>query len=176
MSHRKVAARAGVPLGSMTYHFSGRDELIYETFTRYANEVAARFYTTMQGAENRDEAVEIVAKMVAQEAGAGGSREAAEAADDLVLTHELYALAARDPKYREITHAWMAKSREAFELHFDPVTARLVDALVEGLVMHRALDVAGAGVGAGDARAGGGDSAGDYSALALEGFRRIVAL
>ena len=28
VSHRKIAARAGVPLGSMTYHFTGIDELL----------------------------------------------------------------------------------------------------------------------------------------------------
>ena len=27
-SHRRVAAAAGVPLGSMTYHFTGMDELL----------------------------------------------------------------------------------------------------------------------------------------------------
>ena len=35
-SHRKVAALADVPLGSMTYHFSGMDELLEATFTRFA--------------------------------------------------------------------------------------------------------------------------------------------
>ncbi|WP_336211698.1 hypothetical protein [Nonomuraea sp. LPB2021202275-12-8] len=34
----------------------------------------------------------------------------------------------------------MARSRHALERHFDPVTARLLDALIEGLTIHRALD------------------------------------
>ncbi|CAM5488856.1 hypothetical protein SGRI78S_04750 [Streptomyces griseus subsp. griseus] len=38
VSHRKVAARAGVPLGSMTYHFSGMDELLHEAFTRFSGD------------------------------------------------------------------------------------------------------------------------------------------
>lgn len=33
-SHRKVAAVADVPLGSMTYHFAGMDDLLHEAFTR----------------------------------------------------------------------------------------------------------------------------------------------
>ena len=59
---------------------------------------------------------------------------------DLVLTHELYTLAAREPAYRELTNAWMRSSRAALQRHFDPTTAALVDALIEGLTIHRALD------------------------------------
>ena len=34
----------------------------------------------------------------------------------------------------------MRRSRAALELHFDPTTARMLDALIEGLILHRALD------------------------------------
>jgi len=34
----------------------------------------------------------------------------------------------------------MRRTRAALEIHFDPVTARLLDALIEGLTLHRALD------------------------------------
>ena len=59
---------------------------------------------------------------------------------ELVLTQELYTLAARDASYRDITNAWMGRSRAALERHFDPATARMLDALIEGLTLHRALD------------------------------------
>lgn len=59
---------------------------------------------------------------------------------DLVLAHELYTLAARRPEYRELTQAWMRRSRLLLEQHFDPVTARQLDALIEGLTLHRSLD------------------------------------
>ena len=59
---------------------------------------------------------------------------------DLVLTHELYTLAARDPAFRDITNAWMARSRTTLEQYFDPTTARILDAVIEGLSIHRALD------------------------------------
>jgi DNA-binding transcriptional regulator YbjK len=60
-------------------------------------------------------------------------------ARDLVLTLELYTLAARQPAFRQINQDWMAASRRALELHFDPNTARQLDALIEGLSIHRAL-------------------------------------
>jgi len=132
VSHRKVAARAGVPLGSMTYYFDGRDELIFEVFTRFADEMAARFDAVMREASNIVEARAAVASLISEQVLTDQS--------ELVLTHEIYALAARVPRYREVTHAWMAKSRAALERHFDPATARILDAVIEGLTIHRALD------------------------------------
>lgn len=35
----------------------------------------------------------------------------------------------------------MSRSRAALEQHFDPLTAVLLDALIEGLTIHRALDI-----------------------------------
>jgi DNA-binding transcriptional regulator YbjK len=59
---------------------------------------------------------------------------------DLVLSQELYTLAARRPEYRELTEAWMLRSRQLLERHFDADTARQLDGLIEGLALHRALD------------------------------------
>ncbi|WP_377466350.1 TetR/AcrR family transcriptional regulator [Populibacterium corticicola] len=157
VSHRKVAALAKVPLGSMTYHFTGRDELIFEVFTRFAQEMSDRFQAALSAAVSREEAVGIVANLI--------NNDVLTDPDELVLTHELYALAARDPKYREVTHAWMSRSRAAFERHFDPLTARLIDALVEGLSIHRALDV--------DPELAGLSSE-ERRGLATEALRRLV--
>ncbi|RFU85813.1 TetR family transcriptional regulator [Streptomyces triticagri] len=133
-SHRKVAARAGVPLGSMTYHFQSMDELLREAFSRFAGTIAARFDERLGAARSRAEAREAVADLI--------HPPTAESRRELVLTHELYTLAARRPEFRELTQAWMARSRRALELHFDAATARQLDGLIEGLQIHRALDPA----------------------------------
>jgi DNA-binding transcriptional regulator YbjK len=132
VSHRKVAARAGVPLGSMTYHFRGREELLREAFTRFADGVVAAFDAHLGGAADADEARTAVTDLI-HRLSDGPQR-------DLVLTHELYTLAAREPVYRELTREWMRRSRVCLERHFDPETARQLDALIEGLALHRALD------------------------------------
>ncbi|MEH1016410.1 TetR family transcriptional regulator [Micromonospora sp. CPCC 206060] len=131
-SHRRVAAAADVPLGSMTYHFAGMDELLCEAFTRFARTVSDQFERRMAEATSREAAAQAVIAIITNDVF--GTRR------DLVLTHELYTLAARHPAYRDITNVWMACSRRALEHHFDPVTARLLDALIEGLTIHRALD------------------------------------
>ncbi|WP_433929054.1 TetR/AcrR family transcriptional regulator [Sorangium cellulosum] len=130
-SHRSIARAADVPLGSTTYHFASIDELLAAAFTRHAETVAARFEERMRAARDRDAAVDCLVEHLASDL-LGSSR-------DLVLSVELYVAAARRPALRAVTQAWMLRSRRALELHFDPVTARELDALVEGLVLHSAL-------------------------------------
>jgi DNA-binding transcriptional regulator YbjK len=131
-THRRVAAAANVPLGSMTYHFRSMDELLREAFTRFAESGSAVFSRAMAAAGNRSEARAVVVDLIT--AATTGSHR------DLVLTHELYTLAAREPAFRRITRDWMARDRAAFEAHFDPATSRLLNALIEGLTLHQALD------------------------------------
>lgn len=131
-SHRRVAAAADVPLGSMTYHFDGMDALLHEAFSRFAQESSDEFRARFHGVTTPDEARSAVVRII-------GDLDAASARS-LVITHELYTLAARDPAFRDITHDWMARDRATFEQHYDPTTARLLNALIEGVVLHRALD------------------------------------
>jgi len=58
---------------------------------------------------------------------------------NLVITLELYTLAARRPEFREITSRWMSRTRACLAPHVDPETASLLDAMNEGLTIHRAL-------------------------------------
>ena len=133
VSHRKIAAAADVPLGSMTYHFTGMDELLHEAFTRFAEQIAGSFQARLSAAENPQEAVEAVVDLVHELSEPGSHR-------DRVLAYELYTLAAREPRYRAITSSWMRRSRQELQRHFDPRTTRQLDALIEGLALHRALD------------------------------------
>lgn len=131
-SHRRIAEAAGVPLGSMTYYFDGIDGLLHEAFTRFGTEISERFERRMAEASDLASAREAVVALILGDVF-GTPRE-------LVLSHEIYTLAARDPAYRALTTAWMKRSRDALEHHFDPETARILDALIEGLSIHRALD------------------------------------
>lgn len=132
-THRRVAEAADVSLGSMTYHFTGMDALLAEAFDRFARTFSAAFEARMAECDTAAEARESLADHILHDVF-GTPRE-------LVLTQELYTLAARDPRYRTITNAWMGRSRAVLERFFDPVTAGILDALVEGMTLHRALDI-----------------------------------
>lgn len=131
-SHRKVATQAGVPLGAMTYYFDGMQDLLHSTFSRFATSISDDFERHMATATDKESACERVFERILQ-ASSGDD-------DELILSHELYTLATRDASFRSITTQWMQRSRVALELHFDPLTARLLDAMIEGLTIHRALD------------------------------------
>lgn len=130
-THRKVAAAANVPLGSMTYHFQGLDDLLAAAFTKLADLTADGFEAALSSAEGPRQAREAVVGLITGELL--GERRS------ILLTYELYALAARRPNLRQVTDTWMARSRAALEQHFDPETAVMLDALIEGLSIHRAL-------------------------------------
>jgi len=131
-THRRVATVADVSLGSMTYHFAGMDALLLEAFTRFAEGVAEQTERRLREAGTDGDTHAAVVDVILR--GIPGVHR------DLVLTHELYTLAARRPEYRVVTQTWMARIRAALEEHVDPVTARILDALIEGLTIHRALD------------------------------------
>ena len=130
-SHRSIARAADVPLGSLTYHFGSLTDLLAAAFTRPVDTVAARFDERMAAAPDRATALEVLVQHLTGDL-LGSPR-------DLVLAVELYVAAARDPALRAVTQDWMSRSRRSLERHLDPVTAREVDALVEGLVLHSAL-------------------------------------
>ncbi|KAB8287004.1 TetR family transcriptional regulator [Bifidobacterium ramosum] len=150
-SHRVVAAAANVPLGSMTYHFDGMDDLLHQTFDQYAQQCIDRFAARMAAATTPDEACEQIARHI--ESDLLGTQR------DLTINLEFYTLAARDPSYRDVTDRWMAASRAELERFFDAPTAMLMDAMIEGMSLHRALD----------------DVPRDAQTL-RDGFRRIAGL
>lgn len=131
-SHRRVADRADVPLGSMTYHFTGIDELLTEAFTRVAATISEVFAARLEQASSRENAVEAVVDLIHGDL----QRDRREQA----LTYELYTLAARRSEFRTITQNWMRASRAALEHHFSAPTARAIDAYIEGAALHIALD------------------------------------
>jgi DNA-binding transcriptional regulator YbjK len=94
-SHRKVAGEAGVPLGAMTYYFTGMGDLLQEAFTRFATTISDRFERRMAAAPDTQAAREAVIAIILEDVFGDQS--------ELVVSHELYTLAARDPAYRSIT-------------------------------------------------------------------------
>lgn len=131
-SHRKVATRADVPLGSMTYHFASRDDLLLEAFTRFAGTISTSFEHRMAAAAVPGAALEAIVDLIHDDLQRSNREH--------VLTYELYTLAARRAEFRSITEHWMQASRAALSHHFPEDVARVLDAYVEGTALHIALN------------------------------------
>ncbi len=133
-THRLIAAAADVPLGSLTYHFASLEDLRAHAFRRHAQHMSAAYEAHFDGVRTHAQLVDAVTDLVHGDAGAD--------AHDWAVAYELYLAALRDPALRTITESWMRTSRAVLERFVDPTTARGVDALIEGLVMHKTLSTA----------------------------------
>jgi len=133
-THRRIAAAADVPLGSLTYHFTGLDDLLEQAFSRHAERMSPIYEAHFDAVQTREQFVDAVTDLINGDAGAN-QRE-------WVVAYELYLAALRNPALRTVTESWMRRSRAVLERFVDPVTARGVDALIEGLVMHMTLSTA----------------------------------
>jgi DNA-binding transcriptional regulator YbjK len=131
---RRIAAAADVPLGSLTYHFDGLDDLLAQAFRRHAERMSPPYEAHFAAVRDRDAFIDAVADLIHGDAGADQR--------DWAIAYELYLAALRNPALRSVTESWMRRSRAVLERYVDPLTARGVDALIEGLVMHMTLSTA----------------------------------
>ena len=129
---RSVAAAADVPLGSITYHFTSVDELIAEAFEKFVGQCKARFEETMDAI--RKPAPELPAALASIVGSYVNSRH------DTILAYELYVGAIRSPRLKEVMNHWMRHSRGLLERHMDAPKARIVDAMIEGSILHNYIE------------------------------------
>lgn len=127
-THRRVAEAADAPLGSMTYHFKGIDDLLVAAFTRLSQLVASRYREVLEAATTVEDAREAVVELIC--GGLWASKR------NMVLSFELYAYAARNPKLKPVLLEWMGYSHSHLGRHFSPATARVLDAFIEGATIH----------------------------------------
>ena len=130
-THRLIAAAADVPLGSLTYHFTGLDDLRAQAFALHAERMAVKYEAHFADVDGIDDVVDAVTELVHADADADDR--------DWAVAYELFLAALRDPALRTVTESWMRRSRSVLERFVDPTTSRGVDALIEGLVMHKVL-------------------------------------
>lgn len=151
VDHRAVAAEAGVPLGSTTYYFDSKDDMVAQALAHVADREAARIDAALGGglldtaADNLPERLADV--LIAVWAG------------DLVVLlaqYELYLESARRPELRPAAERWDRAYRELLQRALaqlgapDPERrARLLCAGLDGLL----LDHVATGTGPGDLHA-----------------------
>jgi DNA-binding transcriptional regulator YbjK len=127
-TYRTVAAAAGIPLGSMTYHFPSRDDLLFAAFERFADETFSPLDRAMSTADGDPR--EALAQLVIQDDDDPRTK---------ILLAELYVLAFRETRYADLMRQWMGRSRDAIARRIDGVNPRVLDAVQEGLGLQRWL-------------------------------------
>ncbi len=99
VTHRRVAAAAGVPLGSTTYYFESREHLLREAFRRYLEQIQA-----LQNRVARTKAKTTVAGLV--DYLVEMTQREFEDEQMVLAEYELTLFAARDAEIAEALHAW----------------------------------------------------------------------
>lgn len=127
LSHRTVAAEADVPLGSTTYHFATLDDLLVAAL-RQANEGFCAVLTA------RDGLTDPAADLAGELAGAMGEWLAGDRTG-VELEYELYLAALRRPALRPIAAEWADDVTALLSRRTDPVTARALVALMDGICL-----------------------------------------
>ncbi|MGW0532833.1 TetR/AcrR family transcriptional regulator [Streptomyces sp. NPDC003032] len=127
LSHRSAAAEADVPLGSTTYHFKTLDELLVAAL-RLANEGFAKAVAASGAFEDpAADLAEELARLLGE--WLGGERTGVE------LEYELYLAALRRPALRPVAAEWCQGLAGVLAPRTDPVTARALVALMDGVCL-----------------------------------------
>ena len=132
VTHRKIATCANVPLGSLTYYFSGIEALIEEAFSLFTAEMSAQYQQGFVGVTNREQACDAIADLIFS--------AQVTTARNMELMYQLYALASRKPLLKTVMQNWMQRSQQTLEQWFEPGTARALDAFIEGMTLHFVTD------------------------------------
>jgi DNA-binding transcriptional regulator YbjK len=130
-THRRVAEAADVPLGAMTYYFKGMGELLQEAFVRLADTMTSQFRSTLEAASTKEQARRAIVDWVCSEMW--------RSERNLVLVFEFTAFAAREPGLRPQLQRWMGLSEGYLNKYFGASTAKVLDAFVDGVVMHNIM-------------------------------------
>ena len=142
VTHRRVAAEGDVPLGSLTYWFATKDDLLREALRLFVDEETERLRRVGEGLTD-DMSPEEIANRFAEVLESSGDT-------DQLAQFELYLEAARNPALREVAQQCFAAYEEISRLALRAAGVEapgalpaLFVALADGLGLRR--------MGAGDA-------------------------
>ena len=135
LTHRRVAAEAGVPLAATTYWFASKDQLVLEAFELAAERDLARLAASM------DVVATWTRETLADELAQVLHRQLTEHRGTTIVDCSLWVETVRRPELRALAERW---SEAYFRFHADllqtiaPATtdddARLITAALDGLL------------------------------------------
>lgn len=131
-THRRIAAAAGVPLGSLTYYFADLTEIIEAAFRHVFVTWSGDMHRALEQARSPEQAQTVVVDMIC------GVTHAST--PEIIGLFELYSFGNHNAAVGAIRRDWLLATRESLMLHFTEPTVRALDALIEGWPMHRVFE------------------------------------
>lgn len=131
LSHRTVAAKAEVPLGSTTYHFATLDDLVAAALDTAARRSVAELREWEQALPPDADLAAELADFVLASVG--------ERRTETMAEYNLYALALHRPNLRRAAVAWDDALADVLCARTDVITGRMLGVLLCGLLMQAVL-------------------------------------
>ena len=131
ITHRAIGEAADVPLGSITYHFATLDDIVQLAFQTHVDKLASRFEERLGSCDQEADLIECIVLAITDDLAADPN--------ELAVTFELYGDAVRRTDTKRLTQQWMVRAEDALAQHVDRATARLLDVVVEGLMVHMSI-------------------------------------
>jgi TetR/AcrR family transcriptional regulator, regulator of biofilm formation and stress response len=131
LTHRAVADEAGVPLGSTTYYFADRNDLLLASM-----QVAIKTERRLIGRHLESKEGTLPQQLAALLAAQTATRQTR---DRVRAAYELYVVAARSDLLRPVSAQWDAVLREAIARRCSEQMARDLYAVVSGLALEAAV-------------------------------------
>jgi len=134
VTHRAVAEEAGVPLGSTTYYFESRDDLLRQALEHVAASEVGRYREREEELRKVQTPHELADKLIDELIHAAEDRIA------YIAEYEIWLEAGRRPELREAAEAWCDASQRSVAVAMaalgspdPPMDASLVVAAIDGL-------------------------------------------
>ena len=128
LTHRRVAAEAGVSLGATTYHYSTIDELMRAALILALEENRARLAEWLAPMREVGDIPDVLTNVVVESV----TRSRVESS----VANELYLVSIRRVSLSPIARAWAAELEDHLGRLVDLETARSLAAYVDGLLLH----------------------------------------
>ncbi|MEV0403845.1 TetR family transcriptional regulator [Actinoallomurus sp. NPDC050550] len=130
LTHRLVAERAGVPLGSTTYYFSSLEDLIDETIAYVGEQFLQAMRSLSEGIACSDDVAASLAELIA-----GQMR----CVKQPVLMVEMYLAATHRPELRPIARRWFEEMVDLLSARISRPAALAITVYVDGVMIQAML-------------------------------------
>lgn len=129
---RRVALNADLSVGAITHHFPNREALLIDAMNQYTDDTVERFNSYFEDVHDLQSAREAVVQLLSAPA---------RSRLDMVVGSELYTISLRRPRFRLLLDRWTRASRDIMLRYFTQDSVYIIDALYEGLLLHRRMNL-----------------------------------
>ncbi|OLT46617.1 TetR family transcriptional regulator [Saccharomonospora sp. CUA-673] len=124
LTHRRVAAAAGVPLGSTTYYFSTLDDLLGSALRQAAEDDVEHLRKWAAGLDAGGDLTEGLTELVLHYLGPARAQT--------IVEHQLYIAALHRPALQHVSQEWDTALAELFATYTDAITGKVLSVVFCG--------------------------------------------